>query len=213
MDTHALTTIDSAGIDAPAAARDDRLPWRALVAGAIGVVLQPAQLWPSWLIGFLFCTRPDARVPRAADAAAHVGRAVGPGHAAHLRGGQRGCCRICMLLFIPIAIFAPSCTPGRSRKSSPATRSSSSRRRYLNLPFFIARAVIYFAVWWFCAMLLNKWSAAQDRGELGGDRGRHAPLPRGQRARAAALHPAHEPGVGRLDDVARPALVLDDLSG
>ena len=28
------------------------------------------------------------------------------------------------------------------------------------------RAVVYFALWMFCAMLLNKWSAAQDRGEV-----------------------------------------------
>src|ERR1700730_1715362 len=51
----ALTTIDSAGIG--------RLQqWglmvaaAGLVAGGIGVVLQPDQFMPSWLVGFLFCT-------------------------------------------------------------------------------------------------------------------------------------------------------------
>ena len=55
MDTQVLTTVDSAGID--------RLEQRGviaavigLVAGAIGVFLQPDQFLPSWLIGFLFCT-------------------------------------------------------------------------------------------------------------------------------------------------------------
>ncbi len=34
---------------------------------------------------------------------------------------------------------------------------------YLNLPFFIIRAVIYLAVWSVLAFLLNRWSLAQDR--------------------------------------------------
>jgi hypothetical protein len=34
---------------------------------------------------------------------------------------------------------------------------------YLNLPFFIVRAVIYFAVWLALMFFLNKWSLAQDR--------------------------------------------------
>lgn len=34
---------------------------------------------------------------------------------------------------------------------------------YLNLPFFIVRTVVYFAVWLALVFLLNKWSAAQDR--------------------------------------------------
>ena len=34
---------------------------------------------------------------------------------------------------------------------------------YLNLPFFIVRAVIYFGVWLALMFLLNKWSDAQDR--------------------------------------------------
>jgi hypothetical protein len=34
---------------------------------------------------------------------------------------------------------------------------------YLNIPFFIGRAVIYFAVWSMYSHLLSKWSAEQDR--------------------------------------------------
>jgi hypothetical protein len=34
---------------------------------------------------------------------------------------------------------------------------------YLNLPFFIVRAVVYFAVWLALMFFLNKWSLAQDR--------------------------------------------------
>jgi len=38
-----------------------------------------------------------------------------------------------------------------------------SKSLYLNIPFFIGRAVIYFAVWWLYSHLLSKWSAEQDR--------------------------------------------------
>ncbi len=33
---------------------------------------------------------------------------------------------------------------------------------YLNIPFFLVRAVLYFAVWFFLAYLLNKWSRQED---------------------------------------------------
>ncbi len=38
-----------------------------------------------------------------------------------------------------------------------------SKAAYLNVPFFIARAVFYFAIWTLYAFLLSKWSAEQDR--------------------------------------------------
>jgi hypothetical protein len=38
-----------------------------------------------------------------------------------------------------------------------------SKAAYLNIPLFIGRAVIYFAIWFLYAHLLTKWSAEQDR--------------------------------------------------
>jgi hypothetical protein len=35
---------------------------------------------------------------------------------------------------------------------------------YLNAPFFTARAVVYFAIWFGVAFLLNRWSVEQERG-------------------------------------------------
>jgi hypothetical protein len=37
---------------------------------------------------------------------------------------------------------------------------------YLNVPFFLGRAILYFVIWSACSWLLNSWSAAQDRGEV-----------------------------------------------
>jgi hypothetical protein len=38
-----------------------------------------------------------------------------------------------------------------------------SKQLYLNLPFFLIRNVIYFAVWWAFTSRLNRWSDEQDR--------------------------------------------------
>jgi hypothetical protein len=38
-----------------------------------------------------------------------------------------------------------------------------SKQLYLNLPFFLVRNVIYFAVWWALVRGLNRWSDEQDR--------------------------------------------------
>ncbi len=43
-----------------------------------------------------------------------------------------------------------------------------SKVAYLNIPFFVARAIFYFAIWSLYAWLLSKWSAEQDR--TGADR-------------------------------------------
>ena len=56
--------------------------------GAIGAFLNPAQFLPSWLIGFALCLGLTLGSLGAADAAAHDRRTVGPGVAAHLRGGD-----------------------------------------------------------------------------------------------------------------------------
>ena len=46
------------------------------------------------------------------------------------------------------------------------------KRPYLNVDFFVARAVIYFFVWSLLALLLNRWAARQDR-EAGTETPRH----------------------------------------
>ncbi|MEJ7709237.1 MAG: hypothetical protein WKF84_05090 [Pyrinomonadaceae bacterium] len=38
-----------------------------------------------------------------------------------------------------------------------------AKEGYLNIPFFVIRAVIYFAIWFALAYFLNKWSLEQDR--------------------------------------------------
>ena len=107
----------------------DGRPSAGLVVGAIGVFLQPDQFLPSWLIGFLFCTGLSLRLPRAADAAAHDRRAVGPGHAADLRGGQPAAAALRGAVRPGRGLRAEAVSLGAARSGQRPTRSSSSRRR------------------------------------------------------------------------------------
>jgi hypothetical protein len=163
MHTAVLTTVDSAGIGR-LRQRGFVVATAGVVAGGIGVALQPDQFLPSWLIGFLFCT----------------GLSLGCLALLmlqHMTGGQWGLVtrriyeagsRILWfgaVLFVPVAAFAPKLFLWARPEAVRADHILQMKEPYLNLPFFVIRAVIYFAVWLFCTMLLNKWSAAQDRGE------------------------------------------------
>src|SRR5215207_1535687 len=156
MQTHALTTVDTAGIGL--------LQQRALIVGAIGavvgglgVVLHPDQFMPSWLIGFLFFT----------------GLSLGCLALLmlqHMSGGQWGLVSrrifeagsrllpLAALFFIPIVIFAPKLYLWARPEAVQADAILQFKAPYLNVRFFAVRGVIYFLVWIGMAYLLNKWS-------------------------------------------------------
>lgn len=63
------------------------------------------------------------------------------------------------LLFIPILFGLGYLYPWVSHADEPAMQLRAS---YLNVPFFIVRAVLYFAIWIAMAFLLSRWSRRQD---------------------------------------------------
>ena len=79
---------------------------------------------------------------------------------------------------------------------------------YLNTPFFLARAAFYFAVWNAVSYFLNAWSLEQDRTGGSADRAEDADA---ERRRPPGVRPDDHVRLVRLADVARAALVLDDL--
>jgi hypothetical protein len=96
----------------------------------------------------------------------------------HMSGGQWGLVGrrifeaasrtlpVVAILFIPL-LFGLSNLFMWARPDAVATdHILQVKAPYLNVKFFIVRAVIYFLVWMLCAFLLNKWSAQQDRGEV-----------------------------------------------
>jgi hypothetical protein len=156
--------------DVPALAR---LQQRALILGAIGLlagavggVMNPDQFFRSWLIGFLFC----------------LGLTMGSLALLmlqHLSGGQWGLMGrrvfeaasrnlpLVVLFFIPLLFRLP----GVYHWAEPGVTAHDvilqKKAGYLNVWFFIGRAVVYFCVWMLCTFLLNRYSAAQDRNEAG----------------------------------------------
>ena len=66
------------------------------------------------------------------------------------------------LLFIPIALGLHALYPWADEAHVAEDPILQWKQPYLNAPFFLARAAIYFAVWNAIAFFLNKWSVEQD---------------------------------------------------
>ncbi len=163
MDTHAVNT------DLPALTRL-RQPALlvgviGLVAGGVGAMLDLDQFFRSWLIGFLFCL------------------SLSLGSLAllmlqHMSGGQWGLVgrRVfeaasrnliyVALLFVPILFGLPRLYEWARPAAVAADHILQMKAPYLNVNFFIIRAILYFAIWIGMAWLLTSWSDAQDRGEV-----------------------------------------------
>ena len=153
--------------DVPALAR---IQQRALILAAVGLIgagvglfTNRDQFFQSWLIGFLFC----------------LGMTLGSLGLLmlhHLSGGQWGLVGrrvfeaaartlpLLALFFIPILFAMPTLFLWARPDVVQNDKILLAKAAYLNIPFFTARAVIYFIFWIGCAWLLTKWSAAQDRG-------------------------------------------------
>ena len=150
------------------------------------------QFFLSWLIGFLFCL------------------SLSLGSLAllmlqHLSGGQWGMVGrrvfeagsrmlpIVALLFVPLLFGMPKLFLWAQPEAVAGSHVIQMKAAYLNVTFFVVRAVVYFAVLDAAAcVLLNRWSAEQDRGEAR-HQGRLDPLPHGQRARACCSSSSPSP--------------------
>jgi hypothetical protein len=67
------------------------------------------------------------------------------------------------LLVLPLLFGLPRLYEWARPELVAADELLRHKSAYLNVPFFIGRMVLYFAVWLTLAYFLNKWSAEQDR--------------------------------------------------
>jgi hypothetical protein len=67
------------------------------------------------------------------------------------------------VLFVPLLFGLGSLYVWARPEVVAADEVLQSKAPYLNVPFFLARAVVYFAVWSGLALLVSRWSAQQDR--------------------------------------------------
>jgi hypothetical protein len=170
MATHVLQPTDVPALG--------RLQTRALIVGVLGLAAGGlgalvngelrAQFFQSWLIGFLFCL------------GLSLG-SLGLLMLQHLSGGQWGligrrpfeagarALPLVILFFVPILFVMPTLFPWARPELVATDAILLAKTSYLNVTFFIIRAIVYFAIWMGCTWVLTKWSAAQDRTELATD--------------------------------------------
>ncbi len=151
--------------------RGDMRQWRsrALIAGVAGTVLcligflvSPFQFYRSYLWAYVF----------------YVGLAVGSMAwlmLQYLTGGAWGLVirRPCeaaartlpliALMFLPVLIGIPNLYQWSHGNLVAADEILKHKQIYLNVPFFLIRAALYFGGWWLCSWYLNRWSLAEDR--------------------------------------------------
>ena len=153
----------------------DRYRQRALIVGAValvvclvGVVLDRSQFFKSYLLAFVFWIG----IPLGSWAILML---------QHMSGGQWGIVirRVLeastrtfpwmVLLFIPVALGTALgaiyvwMRPDDAAVSEHLRELIHNKQAYLNLPFFLGRALFYFLVWNIWTYMLNKYSLQQDR--------------------------------------------------
>ena len=64
---------------------------------------------------------------------------------------------------MPVALGIPFIYEWANPAAVEASPALQHKHFYLNIPFFIGRAIFYFAVWNLVSYLLNKWSREQDQ--------------------------------------------------
>src|SRR2546425_846501 len=136
-----------------------------LVLCALGLLVDREQFFRSYLVGYMFW----------------LGIALGSMALCmvhHMSGGAWGLVirrifeassrtlPVLALLFIPIALGMHDLYPWTHADHVQHDEALRHQSLYLNIPFFLARAMFYFAVWIVLARQLNRWSLEQDLGDV-----------------------------------------------
>lgn len=151
----------------------DQFRRRALIVGVIGFVLcavgavfNLAQFFRSYLLGFVFWVG----IALGCLAILMLQHMSGGAWGLVIRRALEAATRtfpLLALLFLPVAFGARSiyiwAVPDPAGASEALKHALAHKALYLNVPFFLVRAVFYFAVWNVMAYFLNKWSLEQDR--------------------------------------------------
>lgn len=134
----------------------------ALALCGVGVTLNQAQFFQSYLFGYLFWF--GITVGCFSVVALHhlVGGGWGFVIQRLLESGTRTL-PLMALLFLPLFFGMHDLYLWARPEAVAADKILQHKSAYLNVPFFGIRTLIYFAVWGLFAYLLNKWSHQQDR--------------------------------------------------
>jgi hypothetical protein len=142
---------------------------RALIAGGLGAALlvaglfvDPFQFYRSYLLAYVFCVG----VASGSMAWLMLQYLTGGAWGVVIRRPAEAAARTLPLLaamFAPILIGIPNLYEWSHLDKVNADPILKHKALYLNMPFFIGRAVLYLGGWMLISWLLNKWSAREDR--------------------------------------------------
>ena len=147
----------------------DRFSRRALTVGGVGLalcalgwVLNPAQFYRSYLVGFLFWNG----VALGCMAIAFLHQLSGGAWGVVIRRILESASRtfpLTLVLFLPLIFGIHSLYIWSRPEAVAHDHILQHKVAYLNVPFFLGRAALYFAIWITISYFFNKWSLAQDR--------------------------------------------------
>jgi hypothetical protein len=147
----------------------DRMQRRALLVGgaagvavAVGGVLDPAQFFRSYLLSYLFWLA----FPLGALAIVQLHHMTGGSWGFAIRRLLEGSMRTLpwmALLFVPIVLGAHQLYEWTHADVVAADPILARKSAYLNLPFWVVRAAVYFAIWISIAVVQNRLSNRQDK--------------------------------------------------
>ncbi|PYJ71877.1 MAG: hypothetical protein DME76_00405 [Verrucomicrobia bacterium] len=158
----------------PPRLRMDELQQRSLLIGglalavcAAGWFFSPQQFFRSYLVAYLFWIG----IPLGCFAIVMLHHLVGGGWGFVIQRLLEAGIRtfpLMVLLFIPV-LFGVRDLYVWARPDEVTTEAFLRQKDlYLNVPFFVTRTIIYFAVWISVGYFLNRWSLEQDRIAEGG---------------------------------------------
>jgi hypothetical protein len=133
----------------------------AAAAGALGALFQTGQFFRSYLIAYLFWL--GVALGCLPLAMLHHLAGGGWGFAIRriLEAGMRTLPLIA-LFFVPVLLGVNHLYEWAHADTVATDAVLREKAAYLNVPFFVARAAIYFGAWMLFARYLNKWSDEQD---------------------------------------------------
>jgi len=134
----------------------------ALVAAGIGGVFSPAAFLRAWLASWLFWLS----IPLGALVIVMLHYLSGGSWGIVIRRVSESSAAtlpLLALLFVPIALGVRVIYEWARPVAVAAEPAHQYQHAYLNVPFFLARAALYFVAWIALAQILVRWSAQRDR--------------------------------------------------
>jgi hypothetical protein len=133
-----------------------------LIASAIGGLFNPTQFFQSYLMAYMLCLGTTL----GCLALGMVHQLSGGAWGVVLRrpiGGAVRVLPVLTLLFLPILFGMSRLYVWTHADAVAADEALRHKHAYLNVPFFVVRAALYFLVWNGLSYFLNAWSLEQDR--------------------------------------------------